>query len=51
MSEEEKKAIEEAKKYITSLDFFKLLYTEERKKEYFIAHDKLLNILEENNNE
>lgn len=45
----QQRKLKEVEDYVTSHDFFHLLctpYTPEKRKQYFIAHDKLLAILE-----
>lgn len=42
----QKRKLKEVEDYVTSHDFFNLLCTPEKRKQYFIAHDKLLAILE-----
>lgn len=45
----QQRKLKEVEDYVTSHDFFQLLctpYTQEKRKQYFIAHDKLLTIIE-----
>lgn len=49
--DKQQRKLKEVEDYITSYDFFNLLCVPEKRKQYFIAHDNLLAILQGDNKE